>query len=325
VNANRTVQQVRPSLKRFSAYIELDFREIVWCLTEQTRCASITPMTRDNKRTAHRIAMMKEHSMRVLKSEPWPRLLMSFIMTATVSSGFLSSVALHALGVHKPLVRYPMAVIAGWLVFLTLIALWVAWRRRRAERGVRARDEAAALSRRSQSSQSSRGGGGSVGSSGGSSGDSTPWRGGGGQFGGAGASESFAEAPSSGASRSWFGGDSSASTGGADFDLDVGGDTGGVIIVAIAVVVVLFALVGTVIYAIYSAPTFFAELLIDGGIGTWLYRRTANIQSNDWLKIAVRRSFVPLLFVLAAFAGLGWVVQEMTPGATTIGEVFTGE
>ena len=43
------------------------------------------------------------------------------------------------------------------------------------------------------------------------------------------------------------------------------------------------AVFGIAFYAVYSAPTFFAELLIDGGVGTWLYKR-ANVKDEpDWL------------------------------------------
>lgn len=58
----------------------------------------------------------------------------------------------------------------------------------------------------------------------------------------------------------------------------------------IGIIVVAAAVFGAVFYAVYSAPTFFAELLIDGGVGTWLYKRADVAHRPDWLSTAVRRS-----------------------------------
>ena len=105
-------------------------------------------------------------------------------------------------------------------------------------------------------------------------------------------------------------------------DIDLGDDAGAFIIVVIAVIVVAAAVFGIVFYAVYSAPTFFAELLIDGGVGTWLYKR-ANVKDEpDWLGTAVRRTLWPVAAALALFWAFGGLIEFMAPGATTVGQAL---
>ncbi len=105
-------------------------------------------------------------------------------------------------------------------------------------------------------------------------------------------------------------------------DIDLGDDAGAFIIVVIAVVVAAAAVFGIAFYAVYSAPTFFAELLIDGGVGTWLYRR-ANVKDEpDWLTTAVRRTLLPAAAALVLFWAFGGLIEFMAPGATTVGQAL---
>ena len=105
-------------------------------------------------------------------------------------------------------------------------------------------------------------------------------------------------------------------------DIDLGDDAGAFIIVVIAVIVVAAAVFGIAFYAVYSAPTFFAELLIDGGVGTWLYKR-ANVKDDpDWLATAVRRTLWPAAAALVLFWAFGGLIEFMAPGATTVGQAL---
>lgn len=105
-------------------------------------------------------------------------------------------------------------------------------------------------------------------------------------------------------------------------DIDLGDDAGAFIIVVIAVIVVAAAVFGIAFYAVYSAPTFFAELLIDGGVGTWLYKR-ANVKDEpDWLSTAVRRTLWPVAAALVLFWAFGGLIEFMAPGATTVGQAL---
>jgi len=251
-----------------------------------------------------------------------PRLVMSMMLMSTIGCGFLSSVAMHGAGV-RPLWRYPLAVLIAWAVFLGLVSIWVWWQRRQHESPPPSSARSARGSDRSWSDVIGNGPGGSSGSSGGGSGSGSAWGGGGGRFGGGGASDSFAEGPSDGFASGFVSGGSRSGGGGkgGGWDFDIDGDAGFVVLL-IGIVVVAAAVFGVAFYAVYSAPTFFAELLIDGGVGTWLYKRADVAHRPDWLTTAVRRSVLPVVILLAMFIGLALVMQHVAPGATTVGEAW---
>jgi len=247
---------------------------------------------------------------------------MSLMLASTIGCGFLSSVAMHGLGL-RPLLRYPLAVLVAWAVFLGLVSVWVWWQRRQNEPA----PPSSARSARDRGSSWTDGfGGGSGGSSSGSSGSGggSSWGSGGGRFGGGGASESFAEGPSDGFASGFVSGGGSGGGGGSKgggwgFDLDGDGDF---IVLLIGIVVVAAAVFGVAFYAVYSAPTFFAELLIDGGVGTWLYKRADVANRPDWLTTAVRRSVLPVVILLVVFIALAMVMHSLAPAATTVGEAW---
>jgi hypothetical protein len=115
------------------------------------------------------------------------------------------------------------------------------------------------------------------------------------------------------------GGGGGSKGGGWGIDLDGDGDF---ILLLIGIVVVAAAVFGVAFYAVYSAPTFFAELLIDGGVGTWLYKRADVANRPDWLTTAVRRSVWPVGILLAVFIALAMVMHSVAPAATTVGEAW---
>lgn len=245
---------------------------------------------------------------------------MSLMLATTIGCAFLTSVFAHKAGLMSPLVRYPMAILIGWGVFLLLLSAWV-WQLRRAQ--------AWAVSSRQQRRNRSSTGDGVSWPTGDSSSPSIPsnWVGDGGQFGGGGASESFADVSGqTEASNFLEGGEiplrGGHSSGGLDVDVDFGDDAIGVVVLLIGIVVVAAAVFGVAFYAVYSAPTFFAEFLIDGGVGTWLYKRADVAHRPDWLTTAVRRSVLPVVILLAMFIGLALVMQHVAPGATTVGEAW---
>ncbi|MEO7974814.1 MAG: hypothetical protein ABIU84_14630, partial [Thermoanaerobaculia bacterium] len=62
------------------------------------------------------------------------RALMAAVMVITGASGFLASYTLLHLGVHSMGVRYPVAVLLAYLIFLAQIGTWVSWQRHRRAR-----------------------------------------------------------------------------------------------------------------------------------------------------------------------------------------------
>jgi hypothetical protein len=266
----------------------------------------------------------RERALAWLRDHSSPRLVMSLMLASTIGCGFLASIALYRAGLSAPLVRYPLAVLAGWAVFLGLVSVWVWWLRRKHVPAQSARSSV----RESSSGKGSDGWSGGIGSgngggSGGGGGGSSAYSGGGGRFGGAGASDSFADAPADSAASGFMSGSSSggSSKGKGGWDLDFG-DDGGFIVLLIGIVFVASAVFGVVFYAVYSAPTFFAELLIDGGVGTWIYKRADVANRPDWLSTAMRRSVWPVVILLTLFVALALVMQHVAPGATTLGHAL---
>ena len=242
------------------------------------------------------------------------RLHMTLILLA---SGFASMVSswtmLHA-GVHSMLVRYPVSLTLSYATFLFGVWVWLrltglAPRERPARAGRNLKDGGFDLPLGSN--------GGSIGSSGGSGGGSV-LRGGGGTFDGGGASASFAETripmavavPDSNVSSA----SSSKSGTSSGFDLGLDGDGLALIIVAILLVVAIFACSG---YLIWMAPDVLAEAAFGAALTGTLARPTAAQAATGWIAGVVRKTWWPfaVVFVLAlGFAA--WAASHYPHAAT---------
>jgi hypothetical protein len=243
-----------------------------------------------------------------------PRLQMSILLALTGASGFLTSFILLKAGVGSMALRYPVAVMVAYGVFLLLLRVWLAIQKDGwgdvtdfvdggdladiAVDGVTSVGEAA--------------GGG--------------FSGGGGSFGGAGASTSF-QAPAPLASspppapmavRSASAGGKSSGGGkglGLSFDLD---DSG--FLVLLAVLILAVAVLGAAFYVLWTAPVLLAEVLVDGLILTGLYRRLRKTEEPaHWILGAVRRTWIPALAVAVLFSFAGHLLQKAVPEARSIG------
>ena len=257
------------------------------------------PIARSSHSIASREELITKTKERLLR-HGLPRLQMSLILAVTGASGFLSSFALLQLGVGAMAVRYPIAVLVAYAVFLLLLRIWLNFQRDGWEgEGLDLLDVPA-----------SSGSGGGEG-----------FLGGGGRFGGGGASASY-EAPSPApavrmpvkASSSGGGG---SKGGGFSFSLDL--DDSGFLVV-LAVLAIAVAALGAAIYLIWSAPILLAEVLVDGLIMTGLYRRLKQTDDPDhWVMGAVRRTWIPALVVVILFSFAGWLLQRAVPEARSIG------
>ena len=237
-----------------------------------------------------------------------PRLQMSGLLALTGASGFLTSFVLLELGVDSMAVRYPVAVLAAYAVFLVLLRVWLAIQR----------DGSWDVGDFVDVTEVVVDGAGTVAAGGGG------LSGGGGSFGGAGASASFAAPPSAPLSiaprmpapripapKSGGGGK------GFGFSLDL--DEGG-IVVLIAVLILAVAALGTALWVVWSAPVLLAEVLVDGLVMTGLYRRLRRgPEPTYWLVGAVRRTWLPVLVTAALFGFSGWLLQTAVPDARSIG------
>lgn len=253
----------------------------------------------------HRIFVRSQailQTRRKLEAESYPRLQMTLIAALTGAFGLLSSFVMLRQGLDSMAMRYPLAVVLAYAMFLFLIWLWLRTNR----------DDYADVPDLSPSSGSGSGSG-----SGSSSGDmGVPIRsGGGGDFGGGGASARFDG-----------GGGGSVVTDSPGLGSDLG-DAAGSIADADELAIPLLAIVMAVglafasLYVIYIAPALLAEVLVDGALSYVLYRYVRGDDPGHWLATAVRRTVLPFIAtaIFLALAGAG--MSAYAPGASSIGEV----
>jgi hypothetical protein len=212
-----------------------------------------------------------------------PRLQMSLIVGAAASMGFLSSVGLLWLGFHAMWLRYAVAACIGYGFFLGLVWLWLPARRRKLAQGPDLSDIGDVL-----------------------------------DFG-----DSVVDVISSGPGRAASSLPAEATTAGGDvgaLDLDLGLDE---LIVVVAVVAAIVAGLVAAGYVVFSAPSFFAEVLADGAISYGLYRRFRGLERDHWINSAVSRTWLPFAIVVLFLALAGAAMQWYAPGADSIGDVWT--
>lgn len=226
-----------------------------------------------------------------LERDGFPRLQMLLLVSLTGGIGFTASYLLLGAGLTEMWLRYLASIGVAYIAFLALLWLWL---RTRAEDYNELLDVSNLVP-----------------SSPGSSRDCVSGHGGG--FGGGGASGSFdqavVDAPTAGDAGPV--GDAVASAADAD---------------EFAIPLVVLVLVGALILSsflvIYSAPTLFAELLVDGVLSASLYRRLRGLETRHWLETALRRTAWPFLMTAAVVAVCGWAMALYAPGAHSIGEVL---
>jgi hypothetical protein len=229
-----------------------------------------------------------------------PRLQMSGLLALTGAAGFLTSFSLLELGVDSMAVRYPVAVIAAYAVFLLLLRVWL-WMQR---------DGSWDAGDLVDWTEVAVDGAGAV-----AEGLGGLTRGGG-SFGGGGTSASF-EAPRVPIPR--VAAPKSGGGGGKGFGFSLDLDEGG-IVVLIAVLILAVAALGTALWVVWSAPVLLAEVLVDGLVLTGLYRRLRRgPEPTYWLLGAVRRTWLPALVAAALFCLSGWMLQKAVPEARSIG------
>jgi hypothetical protein len=239
----------------------------------------------------------------LLLTTSFPRLHMVLILALAAVGAFLTSASLVALGLSSMGVRYALAVVGGYLFFLSLVRVWIAYQTRHWTFGRRSRreldgvelDGVAELPDLSVLGNSS------------SSAD-TAFSGGGGSFGGGGASGSFDEP---GATMT-----SSSSV----LD-DVGGGDGDAIAIVIAVVALLGGLVALG-FVVYSSPILLAEVLLDFAVAGAVYRKNRRHERGHWAAGVLRRTYKPALVLAAVTATFGFAMQSLSPEQDTLGAVL---
>ncbi len=239
----------------------------------------------------------------LLLATSFPRLHMVLILSLAAVGAFLSSATLVALGMNSMGGRYALAVVGGYLFFLSFVRVWIAYQTRNWSFGRhKQRDYNGSLDIGNVDLPDLSALGDLAGSA------DAVFTGGGGAFGGGGASGSFDVGSSSGGSSS------SALDG-------VGGGDGEGIAILIAVV----ALAGGLIalgFVVYSSPIMLAEVLLDVAVVGAIYRKNQRHQRGHWAAGVLGRTYKPAL-VLAVFAAIfGFAIQSLAPEHHTLGSVL---
>ncbi len=232
-------------------------------------------------------------------SDSFPRVLVAFLVAIAGGFALLSSFVMLNLGLERMALRYPVALLFGYVFFLFLLWLWL---RKNADSYFDVPEPGISF------------GSGSA-PSGEVSGESLPsFKGEGGEFGGGGATGSF-DSPS---------GLVHEESTGSIFN-DVGEPIASVAEaeeLAIPILVALFALAIALasFYVIYIAPVLLSEVLVDGVLSYALFRKMKGLESPHWVQSVFRRTFWPLLATAVTLSVAGYLLSTYAPGAHSIGE-----
>ena len=209
---------------------------------------------------------------------------MSLILLLTGLAGFLASFSLLHLDVARMWIRYPIAILIAYGVFLLLLRLWLWMYGRDMDVELDWVEDLELPSGESGSSE-------------------VPCVNVGDSHAGGDWGESFAS--------------SADSSSGIGFDLDL--EEGWFLVIAL--IALIGALIAS-LYIIYIAPVLLAEILIDGVLLVGLYKRVKHIDQRHWLRAAVRRTVIPALLVAMFFSAAGHLMQMVVPEAHSIGDFW---
>jgi len=254
-----------------------------------------------------------------LLATSFPRLHMMLILALAAVGTFLCSAMLVRCGLESMGVRYALAVVGGYLSFLSFVRVWIAyqtrnWRFGRATQDLpekrrfdtdtpNASDVLDVAGRLDMPDLSALGDLGNLGSATGNA-----FSGGGGAFGGGGASGSFdvdLGSSDSGAS------DALEAVGGADD--------------ALPIIIAVIALLGGVValgFVVYSSPVLFAEVLLDVAVLGAVYKKNQRHQRSHWAAGVLGRTYKPMLVLTVLASIFGFAMQSTAPHAMTLGAVL---
>ena len=229
---------------------------------------------------------------------------MSLIFVGTLAAALLASRLLLLAGVYGLILRYALAVVAGYLVFFLLVRGWIFYVTRLGFRdpGVEVPDL-------------------SGGFGGGGGGGGTPaFHSGGGHFGGGGASGSFDEPPVFRTLADASGGGSSGGSGGSGWSLDL--DLDDAVWIVIALLVLVAALGGAAIWLVWQAPVILPEAAFEALLAAGLVKAARVNEARGWMRGVLRSTAIPFVLMLAAAIFLGWAIHHACPAAIRLADVL---
>ncbi len=246
------------------------------------------------------------------------RLHCALILIACFATGLLVTKLMLMAGVSAMWIRYALALVAAYAVFLLGVRVWLRYagldggaRRAAGDTG------AAHVTDVIGDVPAWRG-------SGAPAQVSDVLRGGGGRSGGAGVSMSLdgsakvnvavAGMPES-ASASSAGSGARGSGGGFGLDVDGG-------LVFVALVLAVAAVAGAAIYVVWAAPTILADAAFAAMLSAGLVRPTRRIVSGDWMASVLGNTWIAFFAVAILAIGFALVAQHVYPQARTLPDVL---
>ena len=224
-----------------------------------------------------------ERLRRHLEARGWPRVVLFVIVALSGFAGFIVSFALLSAGMSSMAWRYGLAAGTGYVAFLCLLALYVAWKRRLGDFGP---EEAVDLAQWMDLRFPT--------------GTPQPSYFTGGRSGGGGSSSSWDGAATSGGGGSWF-------------DADADG-------IWVVVAVAALAAAGLAVsYVLWIAPALLAEVLVDAIIVGTVSKHVGLLERRDWTATVLRRTWIPATLMIATLMIGGWALQQAVPDARSIG------
>lgn len=220
-----------------------------------------------------------------------PRLQILLIVVLAGLAAFLTSVAGLWLGAASMTVRYALAAVAGYLMFIALVRAWIAWQRGSwpdIDIGSDFLDIDLPVPRSAPPADAHLFAGGRSGG-GGAAADLAGVRDG----------PPPARAGSKVAS---------------SLDLDE------LWPVLLALACALGGLL-TVVYVVWTAPLLLAEVALDGAVFGAVYRRLRARDASHWAATTVRRTWMPAAILVLFAAGCGFAFEQIAPDAQSIGGV----
>jgi len=240
-----------------------------------------------------------------------PRLTMMVVVLCAAGVGFLASAVMLWMGLRYMPVRYALASLAGYGVFLGLMNRWLGHHSRSA-----AVDGLVDAATPIDISDGLFRGGSRLAEK---AADGL-FRGG--RSGGAGASASFDAAgvapPANPVPIMMSSHADKGSSKGFSLDLDL--DDGVKVLPLLAIVAIIAGLVACA-SVIWSAPQMMAELLVDGAVAGAAYQRLRT-STRDWTFDVARRTWLPASAIILTFVLLGVAGHYFKPGADSIGDFF---
>lgn len=249
-------------------------------------------------------SVAKKFRQRVLR-QYFVRFHMGLLLMATTSSGVVASKLLLMAGLTSVLVRYPLAVVIAYLIFVGLTRLWVAYvlidvpSKKQAGGGWDSGLDVGNVDIPFWGNSSGGGGGTSM-----SFGD--------GDSGGGGASDVWGVADTTAPSVSSGGG------GGHGFSfpsLDLGIDLDDGIWILVLLALLVLVLFGAGGYLIYAAPEILPDIALNALLASCLTGAAKKAEAKGWLRSVFGATWIPLLLILLTTAGLAVAVHRTCPSA----------